>query len=1055
MSVDPSDVSASASASAPSAVSRRAGGLTAARLQAHDSASSDGGESADVFGDLGSNHLPWRRPSATNAAARLPGEHASTMPTFDDLTDMTKSVYSTYSAREQLLQSSYANTRWYMTESYLETELSRYELLLKDMRDNSVLKSVDEIDIKLAVPWDENVNIDDVRNRKVSDIKITWLLKTLKASEDFRLKSNLVRSMFRRTNAFFNELNDMEFNFLTKKHLRELSKQAMLQKLRGRRAPERSEASARVDTMEIAQQRELQSMEIRNLKELYVRMLQKEWGGLDHHLDMLETLYNSLHRVYIEIMNLKIRGVVEWHQFRQLQDKSLKDAIRHLHEQCASEFQLFKDNERIAELKAVKRTAEEDREKRRRIFGDSDVVLSSELVFGMTMTRNNRGLHVLDDTSSTGTFDMDSLDDEDRPDQDLSKNAEFLHLIKTRIQRKNSVESKYNEMIATEIAARRRAEVAHLDVTRRHERVYMKTAMEKYFALEKKLEDKIQEFLFYEKNAIDALRARQLSEIDSVVHSQEVGLARLKSDGAAAKAGAEEGERRRDDVMITAHVFHELRNVLASILCLAENMREDPSAAERIIEEQCDVCTYALETMSDMLSISRIKDPGFTLHPTDIKVSKLFDAVMRIQGPRVAKGIVLVKLMDDESMIVRTSEKLLLQLLINLLSNASKFTTRGTIALCARKVDDGRGVRIGVVDTGVGVHRGTKQKINSDSGHDGGVRGFMDTHSEVSSNMSEYKATGYTVRNTGYGLYLASAIATTLGGKLRVQCPVSAADDLPTHEGFPGSFFYTVLPPVPPKSSPKSSPPAATSPSSSPPAPPTQWAFRPSGPCSVLIVDDQKLLRQTMILMLKQLRERYPEWQLHIETACSAEEALRRHRQRHFDIITLDEYFDQVVLSRHVQQTPSQREAPRLVFNGTPAEDRQAYIDFKSSEAFHVTSSDGALVGSDIVGALRSTRPPPPLIVSCTGSEDITGCVLKKPYTCANFIALMEAHANDYVADGVLVPDAARGGGGEARLRKGDGLVIFTSRSAPGAPSAEPRVMPRPASNTSLGAVCS
>ena len=52
---------------------------------------------------------------------------------------------------------------------------------------------------------------------------------------------------------------------------------------------------------------------------------------------------------------------------------------------------------------------------------------------------------------------------------------------------------------------------------------------------------------------------------------------------------------RQNDVMLTAHCFHEIRNVLASILCLGENLREDPGSMESIIEEQNDVCNYAMD----------------------------------------------------------------------------------------------------------------------------------------------------------------------------------------------------------------------------------------------------------------------------------------------------------------------------------------------------------------------------------------------------------------------------------------------------------------------------
>jgi signal transduction histidine kinase/CheY-like chemotaxis protein len=1037
--------------------SAAAAGLTRDQLQTHtygkhssgelDLQENDGseGESADIFGDLGPNFLPWRRSAPSLKQDTAPSLIRTGVTSSGDMSDLTKNVYDTYSAREDLLASSYNGARYYMTENYLETELGRYELLMKEMMNNSALKSVSEIDIKLkTTAWDEcadgSLNMESVRDQKICSIKITWLLKTLKASEDFHMKSSLVRNMFRRTNSFFDELNDMEVSYLVKKHLRELAKRRMLQKLRKMSVNGR-DCTDRIDALEIVHHRNAQHCEVRNLKELYIRMLQKEWGGLESHLSMLETLYNTLHRVYIDVMNLKIRGVEEWCAFRKRHDASTKDAIRHIHEQCVSEFREFKERDRISEMNVVKREAEEDREKRKEVFGKSTMGLSSELVFNMNVSSRNKSLYVLDDTSSAGTFDMDDGDVDAADIKASHHNTAYLKLIKVRMVRKAHLEAKYNRMLDTVVQKRESAEIEHLQHARRHEREFLKAAMKRYFKDEVALEEKIQEFLRHEKHAIEALKTKQAGEMESLLVAQEVEIARLEKDCIQNNQGVSqlldaksELHDRHHETMLTAHCFHELRNVLASILCLGENLREDPSSLNAIVEEQADVCTYALDTMSDMLSIAKIKEATFRCNRTRIAVSELFDAVIRIQGCRALKGVRVLKIMDDAELCIWSDKKLLLQLFVNMLSNACKFTVTGIIALwCARLPDKegGMDVCIGVVDTGSGVQnmpRGGKRDLST-------VQGFVETHSEVSGDISNYQSSGYKVRNTGYGLYLASTVATALGSKLRVQSPVGHAHNMPIEPGCPGSFFYmaqeeytgtaseikslndsVMLEAEEEEDRGRCISSAVTERTKTVHSSGT-WRFMPRGCMKVLVVDDQKLLRQTMILTLKKMCERYSGLTMHIHTACCAEEALRKHRQTPYDLITMDQYYDQILLS-HIDQAGEKQQMTLVLDGSSPDQNRAAYIAFKEQENFHITTNDGELLGTDVISSLKMCGSP--IVISCTASDNVDGPTLDKPYTLDTLITLLQEQMQRYLTDGSVTLDGSV-------LRKNSQLSLYAA----------------------------
>lgn len=1055
-------------------------GLTRERLRTHDRteedmenstiSSSSHGESADIFGDLGNDYLPWRRPSVPSAVKIPP--HINSRVDGDD--DLHKSVYESFNAREQLLQESYADTRFFMTESYLDSEISRYELQLREMRASSILKTTEEIDIKLkATQWDENhtgFSVDLARDRKISAIKVTWLLKSLKASEDFHMKSKLVRSMFRQTHLFYNTLNDMEIKFLTRKHLRDMGKKAMLRKLRATGQGDDDELLAQTEFIEISNQNELQNVEIRNLKELYVRMLQKESNGLDHHLDMLETLYNSLHRIYIDTMNMKIQGVHHWHTFRKRHDHNTQEEIRHIREQCVLEFTNSKEDERISELNTVRREAEEERLKRRQTYGDTSAVLSSELVFNMNLSQRHK-LIVVDDTSSTGTFELDT-EDLDEEIANATQNDTFLKIIRKRTERKNVLESRYNDMIQHAVTKREREEVVNLEVARKQEREFLKTAMRGYFRQEHTLQEKIKDFLRYEKQSIDALRSRHKSEVDSLINTHEIRLVRVYAEGV--KTNLRVGELVRatsklkihqDDTMLTAHCFHEIRNVLASILCLCENLKEDPAALESIVAEQNDVCSYALDTMNDMLSIAKLKEPGFEPNRTAVNVSELFDAVIRIQGSRAVKGVEVKKLIDEPDMQIYSDKRLLLQVFVNLLSNAAKFTVQGTIALCCsrRRTSDGaqnQNLVIGIADTGPGFKISRHKSTSSNSSQDlSAVKGFVETHSEISANITEYHQNcGYKARNTGYGLYLASTVASALDTKLQVQSPVPRDSTMPCCEPHPGSFFYMLQPELSKHEDTRSaetrgrdeatvqrqkltsrSVSAGEMPkicevdtakdihetarervvrdmnSSSDEA--ARWRFEPSGTMRFLIVDDQKLLRQSMIILAKKLAEQFPGLSIHVQTCACAEEALRLQLvDKNFDIISLDQYYDQIILSDTAKHNIDTY--PFAVYHyGAVEQNKKAYIKFKNEEGFQILATDGALLGTDVIVDLRTTVSTP-IVFSCTASDDVQGPHLMKPYTLESFSAFMVTNMRTFLAEQSIYLDGSD-------LRKSPSLVLY------------------------------
>ncbi len=872
----------------------------------------------------------------------------------------------------------------------------------------------------------------------------------------------------------------MEISFLNKKHLREISKHRMIQRLRQQTDIDDLDFRNRFEMIELSNIKEVQALEIRNLKEFYVRMLKRESDGLNNHLDMLESLYNMLHRIYIDTMHMKIRGVEEWYKFRVRNDQQMQRDIQRIHQRCDELLNDLKSTEQQHEMEDVKQDAEQQRKQRKKAYSlDSSVAVSSGMVFTMNLSRRNK-LSILDDNSSIGTYGLGEGDDINDAFGSAPRNNAFLRMVQRRAASKRKMEEQHNVQIDELMQAQAVIEKSFMEVIRKKERDSLKSDMQVYFKQEVAMEEKIQDSLQYEKNAISALQTRHESELESVMTIQKVEMEKLLQRNTSERLGAKqlrdanlELKIRQNDIMLTAHCFHEIRNVLASILCLGENLKEDPLSIESIIEEQHDVCSYAIETMSDMLSIAKLKEPGFQPNRSPISVSELFDVTIRIQGRRAQTGVTVVKLVEDESIQIFSDKRLLLQLFVNLLSNAAKFTTAGTIALwAARRTDldeNTSDVILGVVDTGKGFDLPRMKRVTTRDSGEGDlskIDGFVDDgDSQVSANIAEYHTSGYKARNTGYGLYLASTVSNALKTKLKVQSPVPEASLMPRLPPNPGSFFYLLQPELShlnktftkfntrtqstilraqnitdrQKASsrdvhtgeiPKICDVTTTTSLSqtarecvrdsikSEAEKRSQWVFKPAGHIRFLIVDDQKLLRQAMIIVAKNLCERHEGLTMHVETACSAEEALRKHLNKGFDLISLDQFYDSILIS-HSTCLMSTEEYPCAEFvYGQPTENKTNYVQLKTKEAFRMMNHDGALLGTDVIAKLRQTSTRP-IVFSCTASDNIDAeVVMMKPYSVTKLEETLTQHMPAFQAQQVIYQD-------DNTMRKKTDLILY------------------------------
>jgi signal transduction histidine kinase/HAMP domain-containing protein/CheY-like chemotaxis protein len=218
-----------------------------------------------------------------------------------------------------------------------------------------------------------------------------------------------------------------------------------------------------------------------------------------------------------------------------------------------------------------------------------------------------------------------------------------------------------------------------------------------------------------------------------------------------------------------ANMSHELRTPLNSLLILSKLLSDN--AQGNLNDKQIEFArtinsagSDLLNLINDILDLSKVESGTVTIEVGDMPVQHLKQHMERTFRQLAAdKGLDFnVKFDPKLPETVRTDEKRLQQIVLNLLSNAFKFTSKGSVTLGVRLANKGwnpshsvlsnatRAVEISVTDTGIGIPE-DKQKLIFEA--------FQ-------------QADGTTSRKyggTGLGLSISREIARLLGGELQVR----------------------------------------------------------------------------------------------------------------------------------------------------------------------------------------------------------------------------------------------------------------------------------------------
>jgi signal transduction histidine kinase/CheY-like chemotaxis protein len=341
---------------------------------------------------------------------------------------------------------------------------------------------------------------------------------------------------------------------------------------------------------------------------------------------------------------------------------------------------------------------------------------------------------------------------------------------------------------------------------------------------------------FREGRAIDlALDEAIAASVAAYVRQSE---AELREQTASLK----EADQRKNDFM--AMLAHELRNPLAPILTSVELLRllgshdATINQAREIIERQLK---HMVRLVDDLLDLTRIARAKLELRRTHFDVSQaVAQAVQTVRPMLDAQAHQLTVEPPDAPIYLEADEARLVQVLVNLLSNACKYTERGG-QITVSVVRDGNEAVLRVRDSGVGIEAEMLVRI-------------FDLFTQIGRSL--HRAQG----GLGIGLTLVRQLVELHGGR------VSVRSDGPGK----GSEFEVRLP-IPTSSV---APPAvlpATALASSPPA---------TGH-HILIVEDNADARETLALLLQMLGHR-------TETAATGKQGVERALASRPQVVLID-----------------------------------------------------------------------------------------------------------------------------------------------------------------------
>jgi signal transduction histidine kinase/CheY-like chemotaxis protein len=220
----------------------------------------------------------------------------------------------------------------------------------------------------------------------------------------------------------------------------------------------------------------------------------------------------------------------------------------------------------------------------------------------------------------------------------------------------------------------------------------------------------------------------------------------------------ERRELRKNKIGFLANISHELRTPLNGIITMANLLKkgEDMSRSHQYIDILYNCSMQLLEITNDILDYSKIDNDQIKLVKTFTDIKECLDTVYNMIGDRIKSGVSYhCHIDDDVPKTILVDRIRLIQILVNIIGNAIKFTKFGTISISVRCIDEF--IEFMITDTGCGIHPNKMEHIFDKINH---VSNYLSSECGV-----------------GLGLPIARKLTELHGGKLEI---ISELDKITT-----------------------------------------------------------------------------------------------------------------------------------------------------------------------------------------------------------------------------------------------------------------------------------